>query len=328
MPHSSGGGSHSGGSHSSSAHSSGGGSHYGSSSSQRSDPVYNTYRPGTHRYVYYKHKQPQYYYSASRPSAMSKKGLFVVLLVTLGFMLFFLPFWAFSVNRPKPLSADYDTTIVIDDTLGVFSDNEKTELLQTLTEFQDITGITVAIKTIPNSEWSQHYETIGDYAYDYYVNSFSDEKHWLLVYSTEKTDDFDDWYWEGMQGDLTDPVLTSEQARAFNKTVQKALTNTKDYTVATAFIAGFDAIMPSIMNASINKVVAITLGIVELLCIIPCFIVMIYGATTVKYDGSIRCKTDDTVIEDTCEYCGGVYVHGLHNSCPHCGAPIKALNKQ
>ena len=29
------------------------------------------------------------------------------------------------------------------------------------------------------------------------------------------------------------------------------------------------------------------------------------------------------VLEDTCEYCGGVYVHGIHLRCPHCGAAVK-----
>jgi len=30
-----------------------------------------------------------------------------------------------------------------------------------------------------------------------------------------------------------------------------------------------------------------------------------------------------TAKEDTCEYCGGVYVIGTCIKCPHCGAPIK-----
>ena len=50
---------------------------------------------------------------------------------------------------------------------------------------------------------------------------------------------------------------------------------------------------------------------------------------------TIGCDIDEKAIEvnipmnscteDTCEYCGGVYLHGLHVSCPHCGAPIKVM---
>ncbi|MCR5100195.1 MAG: hypothetical protein K6B41_02425, partial [Butyrivibrio sp.] len=34
-------------------------------------------------------------------------------------------------------------------------------------------------------------------------------------------------------------------------------------------------------------------------------------------------KVEESDFEDTCEYCGGIYIHGKHDSCPHCGAPIK-----
>ena len=30
-------------------------------------------------------------------------------------------------------------------------------------------------------------------------------------------------------------------------------------------------------------------------------------------------------LEDTCAYCGGVYIHGVHLECPHCGAAITPM---
>ena len=33
------------------------------------------------------------------------------------------------------------------------------------------------------------------------------------------------------------------------------------------------------------------------------------------------------VIEDVCEYCGGIYVVGTVINCPHCAAPLKTHNQ-
>ncbi|MBR1930030.1 MAG: hypothetical protein IJ833_00950 [Lachnospiraceae bacterium] len=42
---------------------------------------------------------------------------------------------------------------------------------------------------------------------------------------------------------------------------------------------------------------------------------------------SVEISAHEQYIEDKCEYCDGVYVHGLHLICPHCGAPIRPANQ-
>ena len=37
------------------------------------------------------------------------------------------------------------------------------------------------------------------YAYDEYLDLFDDEMHWLIVFSTDGDEEWEDWYWEGMQ---------------------------------------------------------------------------------------------------------------------------------
>ena len=42
------------------------------------------------------------------------------------------------------------------------------------------------------------------------------------------------------------------------------------------------------------------------------------------YRSAVKCANDAK--EDTCEYCGNVYVIGTCHECPHCGAPIRPHN--
>ena len=51
--------------------------------------------------------------------------------------------------------------------------------------FRDKTGVTPAIITVDNREWKGYYNDLENYAYDRYVNMFPDEKHWLIVYSSD-----------------------------------------------------------------------------------------------------------------------------------------------
>lgn len=322
MPHSSGGGSHSGGSSHSSSHSSGGGSHSGGGSSYSAPRIYSSYHAGTHRYVYYTHGRPKYYYSAERPE--STIGLRIFLLIFLAIWIAVsIPFWMAAINHPKKLTTDYDTSIMIQDDLNVIEDSEEEKLYTAFKEFQDETGITPALITSDNAAWQEYYTDITNYAYDLYVNNFEDEKHWLFVYTSDQSE-FDNWHWEGMQGDNTDGILTNSKTEAFNKDVQKYLTARSRYGVGESFATALSDMEP--MKTTIFWPMMIFMIIFDgFPCIILVPTLVQSFMTNEKMTTATRCKTDtDPVREDTCEYCGGVYVHGLHLSCPHCGAPIKA----
>ena len=318
MPHSSGGGSHSSGSHSSSSYSGG-----------KSTPsVYKTYHSGTKRYVYYQNNRPRYYYSKEKVKMPTAWKLPVAITVLVVLVLFCILSFSWSVITPSKLEMDYDTEIVIDDNIDIMTEAEESDLTAKLKEFQDITGITPAILTVKNKKWESHYDSLENYAYDYYVNAFSDECHWLIVYSTDGGTEFEDWHWEGMQGDLTDNIITSEVSDHFNDVMQKEVTARTRYTVKDAIYDSFSAILPGIMNKSIdweNVVMTIIFAIIMIgLCISYIFDII----KAKKQSHSYVCKTaEEDPLEDTCEYCGGVYVHGIHISCPHCGAPIVPLQK-
>ncbi|MBO6112276.1 MAG: TPM domain-containing protein [Lachnospiraceae bacterium] len=319
MPHSSGGGSHSSGSHSSSSH--GGG---------RSTPsVYNTYHSGTRRYVYYQNSRPHYYYSTEKVKEPAGWKLPVAITVLVILVLFCILSFYWSVITPYKLDMDYDTEIIITDNIDVMTAEEEADLTEKLKEFQEITGITPAVLTVNNEEWKPHYDSLGNYAYDYYVNNFSDECHWLIVYSTDGGTGFEDWHWEGMQGDNTDNIITSEVSDQFNAVMQKEVTARTRYTVKDAIYDSFSAIEPGIMEKSIDWENVVYTIIFAVIMIGVCISYIFDITRAKKRSNSYVCKTaEEDPLEDTCEYCGGVYVHGIHISCPHCGAPIVALKKK
>ena len=245
MPHSSGGGSHGGGSHGGSHHSSH--SHGGSGRSARH--VRSTYFPDARRYVYYDHHRPVYVYADYDITEKRSPLRFLMLLFYLPFILFTFSMFAEAYHHPHKLPQNYDYKIVVEDKANVLGNTA--ELRNSLVAFYNRTGISPAVITVENSDWQGIYSDLENYAYDLYVNHFADESHWLIVYSTpdgySSSDGFEDWYWEGMQGNDTDDVLTESVTNSFNDELQKNLTARTRYTVSSAISTSFDNLTPTVM---------------------------------------------------------------------------------
>ena len=204
MPHSSGGGSHGGGSH--------GGSHgsHGSSGPR----ISRTHFHGSRRYVYYnRNNEPKYFYADDK----FKPGFHPLRLLVGIFYLPFLIVIFFMFKEALPIvPKNYDHTIIIKDEADVI-DNEDA-LYSELERFMKKTGVTPSVVTVHNESWDTSF-SLEEYAYSRYLQEFDDEMHWLIVYSEpiDPNPDFNDWYWEGMQGDDTDPVLKEKYTSMFNE---------------------------------------------------------------------------------------------------------------
>ena len=335
MPHSSGGGSHGGGFHGGSFHGGGSFSRGSRSVPDRSGPIVsNTYRSGYHRYVIYHGTQPTYFYSRG---AVTEKDARPKIAGPIILLLFALLFLCISVGiyyrSPKKLSLPYDSAVRVTDRAGVLTAQDEAQLKDVFTRFQEETGITPAFLSVSPDEWKGRYSRFTNFAYDAYVNLFHDESHWLLCYSGDASADFDDWVWEAMQGDNTDGILTEKVADTFTQSVQKYLTARTRYTVGQAFCQGFEDILPGLMKTGFRfdpDESDGTIGITVILLVISVvWLISSLRQARMARDkvGAVRCPTDQgKVQEDTCEYCGGVYVHGIHIRCPHCGAPIQAAS--
>ncbi len=335
MPHSSGGGSHSSGSHSS--HSSS--SHGSSSGSVRSytppQVVSSKPRVGFARYAFYEDHHIRYQYIREDAKDTGDEWHFGMVMTVL-FVLLAVLCVVFAFEKKEKLSTDYDTGIVIDDRGDFLSDHEEAELYLVLDRFLEKTGITPAFITDYNESWQPYYSGLENYAYDLYVNSFSDEKHWLIIYTQPEDPDpaFLDWYWEGMQGDDSDPILTDSETSLFNEAFQKDLT-LDSCTVGSAAIHAIGDLTNRIrIGETVVDYEMIFLSVFFLFLAfafggIDLVTVLVHKKQLLKRIRIAKEKgiyAEEGIKEDKCNYCGGIYLHGKHESCPHCGAPIKLYN--
>lgn len=322
MPHSSGGGSHGGGSHHSSSHS----SHHSSGGGSSGPRISSSYFTGSHRYVYYVNKRPKYYYSTEKASdkvASVRATVLFVLIFNLIWWAITSPFWTQSIHVPKKLTPPTGAMPEIEDSIGILSTQEEDELYEVFEEFQRKTGITVCFLSLTNSDWQEHYFSLENFAYDYYVTYYPDETYWLLTYSSDLNPEFEDWHWEGMQGDDTDNILTSDKANRFTEDVQKYLLQRNTYTVAEALEKAFENLSEGIMDTSFNAFAFFPIFVFNMFPAIISIVMALQNIEANRRKNSVICASLEAPQEDTCEYCRGIYVHGLHLSCPHCGAPIK-----
>lgn len=107
---------------------------------------------------------------------------------------------AMCYDKPQKMDTSPSYSCEIVDCAGVIDDADMVQ--SAIDDFYDETGIPVEVMTVNNEDWQGSYSKLEDFAYDMYVTEFDDEEHWLVVYSepTSPDPDFNDWYWEGMQG--------------------------------------------------------------------------------------------------------------------------------
>ena len=311
MPHSSGGGSSGGGSHSGSGGHGGGGPSYRTSSH---------YFPGSTCYVYYgRHGLMRTVYLSGDASAATRSkipaliGIIVFMLIGIGVGVFT------GFHNPSKISTDYSTSIVIQDNTNILTDEEETTLNDTFHEFFTVSGICPSVVTIPNSTWKNKYASIGGYAYDKYLEMFKDESHWLIVYSD--AGDRSDWYFEGMQGNDTDNVLSLRVTDRFNSFLYDKL-SLPSSKVGTSINEAFKDIMPTMMDSyfAIDNKVGIFLiaweGILAVALVIT--IIGMFQSKGLK----TATKIDGEPTRKKCPSCGNEYAEGTVYTCPRCGEKL------
>ena len=344
MPHSSGGGSHSGGHHSGSHHSGSHSYHYsGGYSSSSYRPTFkksSSYFEGSKKYVYYVNKKPEYIYANYdiKPNDGCEKTLAFGCLSAIWIFFIFLSLGLVmltSRHAPKKLLTDYNTEIVIQDDADIISD--KVLVRDAFERFFNQTGITPALKTLSREEWDKEvlkYQNIPEddqlekYAYDWYIENFKDEKHWLIVYlpDSDLSDNFDDWKWEGMQGNDTDPILGDRETSLFNENFQKYLLQRNKYSVGEAVASAFDTLTPIAMEKYIppfaTTVAIIACVVFSIMFLPPMLLIISDSKKKKKYRTAVECPEGYTD-QEKCPFCQGIYIAGLHEKCPHCGAEIQ-----
>lgn len=317
MPHSSGGG-HGGGFHGGGGFHSGSHGHSSSSNDIRTVRYSRTYFTGAYCFIYYDRLfRPHTIYSDSLDDQKRKPNWITILVYALMMLvpLIFIFFQCF--HMPKMIKDDYNTKIIISDQAEVLSDEEEANLKVTFESFFDKTGIT---PSFVSTKGLYRYE-LEDFAYSFYVDNFKDEKHWLIAYS-EINERSHKWFFEGMQGNDTDPVLTTYQTDKFNKALQKALAN-MDNTVYQAFDKTFNDFSNEVMKPYFYMDIGMIVFTVIWVAMFGCLIAL-------QVNTNIRLKhiNESTAVMheeprlEKCPYCDTPYYAYSIETCPKCGGVV------
>ena len=200
------------------------------------------------------------------------------------------------------------------DDIDAISINEEIELKETFKTFYDKTGITPAVMTTDN-----YPVTLKRYAYDSYVRSFSDERHWLIVYY-KGTGNY--WAFEGIQGDETDTILSESVTTRFNKIVYNDLTNGDN--IATALNDSFNNITPNIMKPYFTLDSAILLFAVVWIIMFTTVVVIDIKNLINKYrlKDAIFVGNPDKMKIVKCPFCDTEYYENTIKRCLKCGGEL------
>ena len=289
MPHSSGGGhSHS-------------GSHRSSRSSKSEMRYGNRYYRGANRFVYYLNGAPRYYFSEEPYTlAAAKKGKIRTIISNIFMIFWSVLFTVFGFNSlPQKVKLDYNTEIIINDSARLLSDTEEADMEKAFRSFQEKTGVTPAFYTINIKELNTTGVTLHKYAYDLYVRTFADEKHWLVDLENE-----------------------------FTKQMQSNLQNDSK-SLSASVIDTFDQIGNKAGKISGKKIPTLLLAFGGGGLFLVTAATKIISTVRQKPEddpkiNSMQCPTaEDEPVTAKCQYCGGKFVAGVHTTCPHCGAPIE-----
>lgn len=307
MPHSSGGGSHSGGSHSGGSH--GGSSHHSSRRNIKSRSyMSDTSFFNSQRYMYQRRGKTKYFYANKnfKPIVFSDfiPGL-IWSLIFFGPALYIIisSFVTGQVHSPRYRKEYSNHEIVITDEADVLKNED--QLMKSLEDFQNTTGITPAVITISNSVWGNYPQNelngfrsfLEKYAFERYTEEFDDEMHWLIVYSEPETDDdttFKDWYWEGMVGDDTANILVEKTIDKFNTRLQSNLMESTD-DVALSISDAFDLITPTVIKEGYSEFFKSTVIPNVIFLSIALFIMyIVLGLNKLKYRKAVPCEDNGT----------------------------------
>lgn len=261
--------------------------------------------------MYHENNQVHFAYSNYDLSGPSKRR-FLILIFYIPFILAIIWFSASSIFIPEKLDNPDGEIKIIDNTRDI-KDAEK--LKQSLYEFYEITGVTPAVITLYDSDWSMDFGTLEQCAYKTYTRQFDDEMHWLIVYSRPKKSlgNPEDWSWEGMIGDDTGKSVSDAMCERFTRTLQEYL---YIFPVEDAIAMAFDDVLLA-RKTSIAKENLIVLIPMTLFIIFHAMAMLGVFSKTKYYKDAV--PVPEVIDIKTCQYCGVTYI-ATENKCPHCGA--------
>lgn len=362
MPHSGGGGSSDSGAHSDSgsnfgSDSGGGGSSYSGARNRssgyeetctnRNEDVWVRYDNGEPRFRYVEKKA----YRKYRPVHNLLVCLLPAILIPL--LAVFALSQATGISLfPTKEKPDYvtepsesETWDKIEDSAVCYTKEEKKDIETAIEALYLSSGIKTQVVTITEEMFQEaDRKDLETLAYSEYVNRFSDEDHFLILFEDKGNGS---WAFEIMEGDNTSEWLTQDVSYYFDQLFTENLWATSRFSYGTALSSALtDTVTymqehagePSQQVKEDTQWLRMTLLGLMAPILLAGFLLLIKRLSIgtiesrMAKDGFKKVDNARIVIDTrgraapqmlTCEYCGGIYPYGML-SCPHCGAPARA----
>lgn len=262
MPSSHGGGSSGGGSH-------GGGGFRSSGSGRNNTPKFSREKPfpGAIRYFYIDTagiRRTFYYGGVPKRRSLASVIVPPIIFVLLGIVMATAIMLTIIPAKLKPKKCTF-SGVYISDQDDLFSEREEELLKESFKAFYDKTGIEPYLYAFESSNLPSKYgsetnqKAMEDYAYDIYVNTFSDEGHFMILYSeTRNSDEITDWIWIDMAGDDTNDLIDDSAFVDFQSSMQRYLHN-DSIPKGEAIAKSFDESTETIMKPSVLQLVFLSI---------------------------------------------------------------------
>ena len=128
---------------------------------------------------------------------------------------------------------------------------------------------------------------------------------------------------------LTDnPVITGPRGDAFTDSLYKRLLQRDKYSVDEAIAETFDEFTPQMMKVSLkNEAQFYVFLFMTVMLLAGSVLSLLWSIHKTKvpevYKNAKPCDLT-AVYQEPCNFCGGIYIIGMHTECPHCGAALPA----
>lgn len=204
-------------------------------------PYSNKAFPGATRYHYINsHGTMCFFYYAGTPTRVGRSGIVSIAIILAIALIIASIIPAFII--PRKISSHYchPTDSYYIDNAGIVSNAEA--LNTSFSAFYEKTGIQPVLYTLKADDFPSRYGTVTqysleDFAYDLYLDLFSDEGHWLIVFVEFDKDPY--FGWIDMHGDNTETVINDGFFEGFQNDMQTYL-NSSSYTYEQAIVKAFD----------------------------------------------------------------------------------------
>lgn len=122
-------------------------------------------------------------------------------------------------------------------------------------------------------------------------------------------------------------ILTEKRADAFTISLHKRLLDRDTYSVDAAIALTLDEYRSQMMTPYVNpKPLTFAVVLLSMFGFIAWYIFAVAYKTpkvSEEFKKAQPCELT-TVYQEPCNYCGGIFIIGMHTTCPHCGAALPA----